>query len=101
MAVRVDADAAFEQAADARPLMPVQIGAAARREGDAVAAQKQGAFGKVSSRAESFSREMMAVPARGDGTGIARRKLPAPDRRSSGAGFEPDGAFAAQAVVVV
>ena len=41
MAVGVDADAAFEQAADARPLMPVHIGAAARRERDAVAAQQQ------------------------------------------------------------
>ena len=38
-AVGVDADGAFEQTTDAGALMPVQIGAAARRERDAVAAQ--------------------------------------------------------------
>src|SRR5439155_719408 len=38
---RVDADAAFEQATDARPLMGVPVGAAAGRKGDAVAAQEQ------------------------------------------------------------
>src|SRR6202023_3020290 len=41
MAAGVDANAAFEQTTDARPLMPVQISAAARRERDAVAAQEQ------------------------------------------------------------
>jgi hypothetical protein len=41
----IDADAAVDQAADARPLMAVQIGAAARRKGDAVAAQEQRALG--------------------------------------------------------
>ena len=37
----VDADAALDQAADARPLMTVQERAAARRKRDAVAAQQQ------------------------------------------------------------
>ena len=45
MAAGVDADAAFEQTADAGSLMPVQISAAARRERDAVAAQQQRALG--------------------------------------------------------
>ena len=43
-AVGVDPDTALDQTADARSLMPVQIGAAAGWERDAVAAQKKGAL---------------------------------------------------------
>src|SRR5262249_43062672 len=41
----VDADAALDEAADARPLMAVGMGAAAGREGDAIAAQEKLARG--------------------------------------------------------
>jgi hypothetical protein len=51
---RVDADAAFEQAADARPLMGVPIGATASRERDAVAAQQQFARGQSVERYGKF-----------------------------------------------
>jgi len=40
----VDADAALDHAADARPLVAVLIGAAAGRKGHAVAAHQQLAF---------------------------------------------------------
>src|SRR5262249_17026712 len=40
-AVGIDADAALDQAADARPLVAVPVGAAAWRKADAVAAQQE------------------------------------------------------------
>src|SRR5262249_56077143 len=45
-----DADAALDQAADARPLMAVRMGAAAGRKRDAVAAQEKLARGQRGER---------------------------------------------------
>ena len=42
--MRIDADAAFDKAADAGPLVAVQIGTATGRKGHAVAAHQQFAF---------------------------------------------------------
>src|SRR4029453_15372551 len=51
---RVDADAAFEQAADARPLVGVPGGAGAGRKRDVVAAQEQFARGQGVERYAKF-----------------------------------------------
>ena len=53
----VDADAALDEAADARPLMPVQISAAAGRKRDAVAAEKQ----RIAQAAADLVRESETV----------------------------------------
>ena len=70
--------AALDQAADARSLMAMQIGAAARRERDAVAAQSSAPSGRASSCTASFSRE--TAPGAPDSTAVGRsgEELPPP-----------------------
>src|SRR5208282_6000221 len=98
--MRVDAEAAFEEATDARSLMPMQIGAAARREGDAVAAKKKRApRGRLEPRRELFAGSD-AAPCGGGAAGVARHQLPAPQRCAAAASLERDRTLAAQRLLV-
>ena len=68
----VDADAALDQAADAGPLMAVQIGAAAGREADAVGAQQEIAGRQACRAARTASRASVTPAAAASARGRAR-----------------------------
>src|SRR5581483_6047681 len=94
-AVGIDADAAFEQAADAGPLMAMQIGAAARRKRHAVATQEQPALRQCFElRAKFFARTGKR------GCFALAGKLPSPQTRTAASGFECDRCLAAPCLIV-
>src|SRR6185437_16666059 len=93
-AVRVDADAAVDQAADARALVPMQIGAAAGREGDAVAAHQELAPRQRLEIGGQLLVRDHAWRVRRGGALVAARQFPAPDGDAGLAGLHRHGAFA-------
>src|SRR5207302_1344859 len=102
-AMRVDANAAFEQASDARSLMPVQMSTAAGGKGDAVAAQEELAIrqcskghGQLLPRAHARQR-IRQVAMR---VGRSWRELPSPNARAPVAGKERERAFAVPRLAV-
>ena len=85
--MRIDAYAALDQAADARPLMAMLVGAAAGRKGNAVAAHQQLALRHcLEKRGELFMRDH-AGRIGGRAALVAARELPAPAGDAAGAGF--------------
>src|SRR5665213_1632984 len=96
----VDADAAFEEAADARTLMPMQIGAAAWRERHTVAAQDERALWQgLQPRCELFVGNDPA--SRGSAAGFADDKFEAPHRRAVAAGLHGNRAFAVKGLTIL
>src|SRR6185437_3975860 len=77
-AARIDADAAFDHAADAGSLMHVRESAATGREGDAVAAHQQFALRHGFEKRRELLVAAHAGRAGGGRPGIPPRQLPAP-----------------------
>src|SRR5215469_9199149 len=97
----VDADAALDETADAGPLMPVQISAAAGRKGDAVAAKEEFALRDCRQQ----RREFLVRKDAGSGRWPAKIRLagdqfPAPHSGAGTARLEQDRAFAAEGLLV-
>src|SRR5262249_56750662 len=86
----VDADAALDEAADARPLMAVRMGAATGRERDAVAAQEKLA------RRQGVERRGQLLPRGHAGRSASgrRSKVEAPAGRARRGGVNRRRAFA-------
>src|SRR5712691_9814 len=87
-AMGVDADAAFDEAADAGSLVPVEIGASAGRERDTVAAHQEIAWRQGVEPGGEFLARCDA--GRSAATWLARRKLPTPAGHAVFAGAERD-----------
>ena len=78
LAVRIDPDAAFDPAAQAGALVAMQIGAAAGRKRDAVAAQQQLSAGERSAVAASLRRETPALPSGASASSNRQQVTPTP-----------------------
>src|SRR5215831_7568449 len=95
-AVSVDADAALDQAADARPLMAVGMGAAAGWKRDAVAAQEELARGQGGERRG----QLLARGHAGRSASGRRSKVEAPAGRARRGGVNRRRAFAVPGLAV-
>src|SRR4029078_5708957 len=99
--VRVDADAALDQAADSRPLMAMLVSTAAGRESDAVAAHQQLAFRQRLEKGSEFFVRGHAGRVRGGATLVAARKLPAPAGDATRARLHRDSGFALPGLTLI